>query len=360
MRIGIYGHRPFPTTCLLNCLFPVLLLIAFCVSAFSQDTKDGQANFLLGVIFKLETMHDAAVQEIGQLENEIRKADATIAKAEKIIQLARDRGNSEAEATAQGLLATTREIRSKNIDSKTTLEGKLRQIDLALATVRNKLAGSLGRSERIESMVSNFTGRVSVQKKGERPYDIDPGRPVFLEKGDVVTTYGKSSVEMQFLEGRGTLKLGEYSRVEMAEDTGADIQAINLVQGAVNIGVEKLDIYDKALGKKIEAYEADLKTVKDEVKQKIVNVYRAKLEKIRKKFEVRTPSFAMSIRATRFIVRLDGAERSEVIMLEGSVEVKPVNAAKRFVVEAGYKTVFSADGIFSGPEKIDPSKFEMR
>lgn len=361
--IGSANQRLTLNRCLARHLILGSLLIGLCIGGFAQDANTSAANFLLGVIFKLEAMHDSAVADIRRLDSEIRKADGTIEKAEKIIQLAREKGNSEAEAIAQSALATAKDARSKNLVSKAAFESTLRQIDLALAAAKNKLAGTLGRAERIESMVSNFTGRVSVQKKGELPFAIDPSRPVFLEKGDVVTTYGKSSVELQFLEGRGTLKLGEYSRIEMAEDTGADIQAIKLVQGAVNIGVEKIETFDRALEKKIEGYEVDLKTVKDEVKQRIVNEYKAKkatVNKFKQKFEVRTPACVLANRATRFIVRLDGPERTDVVVFEGSVEIRPLKATKSFVVEAGYKAIFSADGVVSGPEKIDVSGIEMR
>jgi hypothetical protein len=339
------------------------LLIGLCVGGFAQDDDAVQSNFLLGESVRLIRLRDSAVQEILRLENEIRRADAVIANGEKIIQIARDRGDSEAEAKVQSLLATASEVRSKNNASKTSLELTQRQIEAALAAVLNKLASASVQSIRIQSTVSAFTGRVSIQKKNEEPSNIDGIRPVFLENGAVVTTYGKSSVELKFLEGRGTLKMGENSQIEMADEKGADTQAIKLVKGAVNISVEKLETYEKELQKKIDGYEADLKTVKDEAKQRIVDEYnatRGAVKRFRKKFEVRTPAAVTSVRNTRFNVRLDGPERTEIIMFEGSVEVKPLKATKSFVVEAGYKAVFSADGIVTGPEKIDPSKIEMR
>jgi len=337
----------------------VSLMLVLCVGGFAQDANTSAANFLLGVIFKLEVMHDSAVADIRRLEGEIRKADGAIEKAERIIRLAREQGNSEAERVAQGALATTKDARSKNLDSKASFESTLRQIDLALAAAKNKLAGTLGRSERIEAMVSKFTGRVSVQKKDELPFEIEPSRPVFLERGDVVTTYGKSSVELQFLEGRGTLKLGEFSRIETADDAGDGIQALTLVKGTIDIGIEKTETFESALEAMVEKYKLDLQTVKDEVKQRIVDEFTATKanvkKKISKKFEVRTASGAMSVRGTRFIVRLDGPERTEVIVFEGAVEIMPLRSSSSLVVEAGYRIIFSPDGVLSGPDKINVS-----
>lgn len=344
--------------CLAKQLLLVSLLIAFCFGGFAQDATPA-ANFLLGVIFKLEVMHDSAVGDIRRLDSEIHKTDGTIEKAEKVIRLAREQGNSEAERVAQSALATAKDARSKNLVLKASLESTLRQIDLALAAAKNKLASTLGRSERIEAMVSNFTGRVSVQKKDEQPFEIDPSRPVFLEIGDVVATYDKSSVELQFLEGRGTLKLGEYSRIEITENTGGGIQALTLVQGNIDVKVEKTETFERALEETIEKYRLDLQTTKDEVKQRIVDEFNATKasvkKKITKKFEVRTPAGAMSVRGTRFIVRLDGPERTEVIVFEGSVEIRPLRSSSSLVVEAGYRIIFSPDGILSGPDKINVS-----
>jgi hypothetical protein len=362
--IGSASQRLILNRCLARHLILGSLLIGLCIGGFAQDDDAVQSNFLLGESVRLIRLRDSAVQEILRLENEIRRADAAIANGEKIIQIARDRGDSEAEAKVQSLLATASEVRSKNNASKTSLELTQRQIEAALAAVLNKLASAGVQSIRIQSTVSAFTGRVSIQKKNEEPSNIDGIRPVFLENGAVVTTYDKSTVELKFLEGRGTLKMGENSQIEIADDKGANTQAIKLVKGAVNISVEKLETYEKELQKKIDEYEADLKTVKDEAKQLIVDDYNKKMEglrkRVRKKFEVRTPAAVTSVRNTRFNVRLDGPERTEIIMFEGSVEVKPLKATKPFVVEAGYKAVFSADGIVTGPEKIDPSKYEMR
>jgi hypothetical protein len=340
-------------------LLVVSLLIAFCIGGFAQDASTPAANFLLGVIFKLEAMHDSAVADIRRLEGEIRKADGTIERAEKIVQLAREKGNSEAEVIAQSAQATAKDARSKNLVSKAAFESTLRQIDLALAAAKNKLAGTLGTAERIESMVSNFTGRVSVQKKREPPFEIDPSRPVFLEKGDVVTTYDKSSVELQFLEGRGTLKLGDYSRIEMTENPGSGIESLTLAKGKIDVKVEKTETFESGLEETVEKYKLDLQRTKDEVKQRIVDEFNATKaavkKKISKKFEVRTGSGAMSVRGTRFIVRLDGPERTEVIVFEGSVEIRPLRSSSSLVVEAGYRIIFSPNGILSGPDRINVS-----
>lgn len=98
------------------------------------------------------------------------------------------------------------------------------------------------------------------------------------------------------------------------------------------------------------------------MKQRIVDEYNAKkaaANKFKKKFEVRTPACVVADRGTRFIVRLDGPERTEVIVFEGSVEIRSLRSSTSLVVEAGYKAIFSAEGVVSGREKINVSGIEM-
>ena len=92
-----------------------------------------------------------------------------------------------------------------------------------------------------------------------------------------------------------------------ADDAGTEV--MNMIQGKVNISVEKLENYQKMLEEKIKAYKEDLKTVKDETKQKIVDEYESmsislKKASVRfaKKFEVRTNTSVMAVRSTQFLV----------------------------------------------------------
>jgi len=159
------------------------------------------------------------------------------------------------------------------------------------------------------------------------------------------------------LDGRGSVRLGEYSRFRMEEDS-AGAQVINIMNGRIHAAVDKLDEHQKMIEDKIRAYKEDLKTVNDEIKQKLVEAHDKFLRwSYQKKFEVRT-NVIMSVRGTQFLVYEDEKMGTELIVLEGSVEMKGIKGDKTIIVNAGYKGTAAKDGILSDPEKIDLSKIE--
>jgi ferric-dicitrate binding protein FerR (iron transport regulator) len=64
------------------------------------------------------------------------------------------------------------------------------------------------------------------------------------------------------------------------------------------------------------------------------------------------------VRGTEFLVFEDDKTGTEIIVLEGSVEMKGTKGEKTTIVNAGYKGTATKDGILSDPEKIDLSNLE--
>jgi ferric-dicitrate binding protein FerR (iron transport regulator) len=209
----------------------------------------------------------------------------------------------------------------------------------------------------IESVITRYSGRVSVRKKGGGIVEFIESQAGLLEKGDEVMTADDGKVELQFLEGRGTLKVGPDSRVRMEEDDDGT-QVMNLVRGKINVGVEKLESFRKVMNEKIKAYESDVTTVKDEVTQKIMDSYMA-TKKAWVKFKgkcqmrTRTPAACCCVRGTRFSIRVDENDNSELVVLEGSVELTGKDESRAIMVNEGYKTMVDKAGKVSEPEKID-------
>ena len=332
--------------------------------AHAQMTGTERSNWLLGVIFKLENIRDKAIADIQKYEGDIQKCENTISKSDNIVRLAQQKGNVKAEIIAREASLKAQEAKIKNKEQKNSAELNKKKAEFALATVKNELSNALSQPQKIKSVITNYSGRVEIQKENGETFDFGKNQPVFLEKGDFIMTYGNSSAELQFLEGRGSLKVGEYSRVKMEEDD-AGTQVMNMIQGKVNISVEKLENYQKMMEEKIKAYKEDLKTVKDETKQKIVDEYESmsislKKASVRfaKKFEVRTNTTVMTVRGTQFLVYEDEKTGTEIIVLGGSVEMRGTKGEKTIIVNAGYKGTATKGGILSDPEKIDLSKIE--
>jgi hypothetical protein len=316
------------------------------------------------VIFKLENMRDKAVEDIRKFEADIQKSENTIRKSQNIIRQAQEKGNAQAEMIAREALAKANEAKVKNEKNKSTAELKKKRSELAIANVRNMLADKLSQNQEIKSVVTNYSGNVSILKKNGETIPLENNRSGYLEAGDEIWTLGNSSAELQFLEGRGSLKAGEYSKVKMeADDAGT--QVMNMIQGKVNINVEKVENYQKMMEEKIKAYKEDLKTVKDETKQKIVDEYESMpislkkaLVRFAKKFEVLTNTSVIAVRGTQFLVYEDEKKGTEVVVLEGSVEMRGTKGEKIIIVNSGYKGTVTKGGKLSEPEKIDLSKIE--
>jgi hypothetical protein len=326
----------------------------------AQVSNSEKSDLLLSVIFKLENMRDNAIADIQKYESTIQKCDNTISRSENIIQLARKEGNSEAEKIASDALNKAKNAKEKNSEMKKSSEENQKRVELALATVKNEFSKSLSNPQKIKSVITNYSGRVSIQKKNGELFTFEKNQEGFLETGDEISTYENSSIDLQFLDGRGTMNVGPYSQVKMEEDE-AGTQVMNMIKGQVNFTVEKLENYQATMEEKINAYKEDLKTVKDEFKQKIVDEYNLIIrypENVRKKFEVRTLPFAASIRGTQFLVYEDDKKGTELIVIEGSVEMKGIKEGNTILVNTGYKVTATKDGILSDPKKIDLTTIE--
>jgi FecR protein. len=316
-------------------------------------TGPERSNWLLGVIFKLENMRDKAIADIQKYEGDIQKCDTTISKSENIVRLAQQKGNVQAEIIAREASLKAHEAKIKNRDKKNLAEINKKRAEFALATVKNELSNALSQPQKIKSVITNYSGRVEIQKENGETFDFGKNQPVFLEKGDFIMTYGNSSAELQFLEGRGSLKVGEYSKVKMEEDDKGT-QTLNMLKGKAHIDVEKTDEYLKMLDEKLKEYKEDISNIPEDY-EKFVKGLRAQVQK---KFEVRTQGGGCAVRGTEFLVFEDDKTGTEIIVLEGSVEMKGVKGEKTIIVNAGNKGTVTKDGKLSEPKKIDLSKIE--
>ncbi len=356
--------------------FTLFVAVFFCItSAHAQMTEVEKGNWLLGMIFKLENMRDNSIADLQRYKSEIQKCDSTMRKSENIIRLARQKSNAEAERIAGSALAKARQAKLKNEELKNSAALRKKRAEFALVNVHNLLAKQSDVKAEIRSVVTDRTGRATIfSKRLNESINLDDNRAAFLDPGDEIWTYGNSSVEMQFLDGRGTLKLGEYSSFRMEEDKPGT-QIVNMIKGKIYIGLDKLDDYQKMMEEKIRRYKSDAALVKDEVVGKLVEEHeklQERMEKARKGGYrstsplwpllpgplIRTPSIVIAIRGTKFLVFEDEKTGTDLTVLEGTVEVKAIKGEKTFLVDAGNRIHVTKDGDISNPEKIDLKKIK--
>ena len=262
-----------------------------------QDVATRQSGWLLSVVFKLETMRERANADIRQYDGNIQRCNATIAKSDNLIGIAQQKDNAKMEAIAREASSKAQEAKAANVGLKTAAENRKARAEYALAHVQNALADAGDAPRKIKAVIADYSGRVAVQKASGESFELGATQSPVLEKGDSIATYGNSRVELQCLDGRGSLQIGEFSQVKMEADD-AGLQALRLLQGKVNISVESLEKYQKSMAEKIKAYQEDLKTVNDATAQQkwqaLEDEYQQAKAKakgmLQKKLEVRTPS----------------------------------------------------------------------
>ncbi len=324
--------------------FTLLVAVFFCIgSTHAEMTGIERGGWLLGVIFKLERMRDDAISDIQTYRMEISKSEETMRRARGLMSLARKKGNTRAEMIARDALTQAREAREKNKELLRLAQQRKKKTEFALASVRNLLAKQSSVKAEIRSVVTDYTGRVSILSKrlGET-IPLEGGRTGFLEPGDTIITYADSSVEMQFLDGRGTLKLGEYSEVRLEEDSTGE-QLIDMDKGKVYVAIDRIEDYRKMLmegAKKLgDKYEKSLMNLNKVIEQKLAP-------------RVRTQGSMGAVRGTKFVV-IEDEEGTEYLVFEGVVEVKGVQEDHPVKVYAGYRVSVTKNGLISGPEKVD-------
>jgi hypothetical protein len=262
----------------------------------------------------------------------------------------------QAENIALQALTKAQEAKRTNEKNKSMSELKKKNAELSIAHIRNLMAIEPSvKAEEIKSIVTNYSGDVSIFKINGETMPLKNNRSGGLETGDEIWTLGNSSVELQLLSGRGAVRIGAYSRVKMEEDS-TGTQILNMLKGKMHIAVEKMDEYQKKMEESIRAYREDAQTVKDAELVELVQAYNTfiKGQQSRwKKFGVRTPAAAVGARGTKFLVFEDDMKGTELIVLEGSVEMKGTKGEKTIIVNAGHRATATKDGVLSGPEKID-------
>lgn len=320
------------------------VFLSYGIVLISQE-RAGNDDFLFGALFRAIGLVDRVAADLQKINRDIQENDRIIKKAEDIIALARQADNKEAESAARDALLNAQASKKKNEAARARLELARTRAAAAYAAIKNRFSASQGggRDSQIRGFVSNYTGRVQVSKKNGDYFELENENPGLLEPGDSIMTYGSSGAEIQTLDGRGTVQLGEYSEFKLQEDT-AEKQVVELVRGKIYSAVDKADDLIKILRDQSERYAEELgKSVADAEKW-----FRRKFVK---KFEMRTSCGGGAVRGTKFSVELKNGEEAEFAVHEGAVEVSDLRGEKTVLVEAGFKVVATKNGI-SEPAKI--------
>lgn len=334
----------------------ILFLLTSLGVSFAQTSDP-----LLGETIRLEDVRDQAAEDIGKCDAGVQKCEGTISRSDRLAELARQAGATSEEERARQASSLARDAVRRLLESKRLAVSRRDRVEERLACLaRNEksLESASARGD-VKSVVVACVGRVSVQTPDGRTMVL--GEAGALVKGDTLVTGVASSAELGLLNGRGSIKVGELSRVKMEEDT-EDAQVIGLTRGSINVSIQKTDGYLEMLERRIKACERDLAAAPDEAKEKLLAEYRALQVKwqtwVRRKFEVHYVDAIMTVRGTQFLAHQNERGETEVVVIEGTVELALKNGANNVLINAGCKGIVTKEGVVYGPEKTDVSNLE--
>ena len=311
------------------------------MNSSTDENSDAQWSAAqMSLLFKFVRQRDEAIAGI-------RKADETIAKAQNLISRAQAADNKAAETVAVRALQTAQETKHR-------YEQKKIQVEKNSAYVRNRMANKIGMDTRIAGMVTQHSGRVHVSS-GKPPYETVPlntDQAGYFEEGDTISTYNNSGALIECFDGRGTLKIGEYSSVKM-EKKDVTTEALTLMKGKIHIAIEKAEALEQWADDK----GSQLVDDPDKFLQKEFGALRANVKKYSKKFEVRTPSAVTSARGTAFTVTTDDTGATVVEMIQGVVDVSNLKTSAVSSLKEGEKITIAQDGTsVLEANRMEPSK----
>lgn len=298
--------------------FAVILLLVLSNFASAED----ESLLFMSIHFKREQV----LEKIREVKSEIAKNQETISNAHRIIDLARQKGNTEAEMIATEALQKARENLRRSEEILRAWEVLKAKLDNIYARLQNEIG-----NKKIKGVVFDYTGRVEIFKANGEKVTPEYG---FLEPGDKIWTFDGTTV-VKMLDGRGETYIGPWSIYKMKEETPAD-QIWELIKGKIHIAVEKVEDYKKKIGNEMaEKYK--------ELKIWMCKVLESTNPKLSECGRILIPHAVIGIRGTEF--ELERKDDSAILsVIDGAIEVNFPNENKLYEIKKGEKVEVYFDG----------------
>lgn len=273
-----------------------------------------EAAALDGIIKVLAGREEGARLRLERCNYAIKSSEQSLREAEAALNLALESRDRVAEAIAREAVALSRDNRNNYRELCAGREADLQRAHKSLVIAR-RLQERSASSATVSSVVVEQRGRVEQSgASGEwRQVSADSANP--LQSGDRLRTGPGSGAEFLLQDGATAAQLAANSEIQLSLDDVGNA-AVDLTRGAFYAAVAPLFLRMKRL-------------------------------------EVRTPGWAMAVRGTRFSVREDADGGTELLVLEGQVEVTPRGGVDSILVHAGYRLVLRGSGSHAVPMRID-------
>lgn len=314
---------------------------------------------IVGMLAKKSNVERVLTGKIQKYDQLIQKCDERIASTTAIIYKAQKMGKNEAKAVAQQALNTAQNAKKGYLEQKRKDEQQLRQVKEAMKALLGSLMnGSVPTDMR--GVVSKFSGEVSLLRanSGSNATSLSNSsvpNPGYLAPGDEIQTGNNSMTELQILSGRGKMTMGENSKLRVEKDNG-DAEVIRTLEGKFHFLVDKAEKFRADLETDLTALKETLAQLSVDSKDTYERFKKALTAKIQKKFETKTRvSVAIAVRATEYVVNENQDGSSEIVVIEGKVDVTELDGIKSVMVETGQVVSISSDGKLSGVRQIETS-----
>lgn len=273
-----------------------ILLLAASVFAGVPACAQVRAKPDLSFLDRLQTrlQHDLDVARADQADNK-----KTLDDSRALLSRAQASKNPAAVVGAE---------RAVSLAEKALAKNKLREARAAKALGWvQKLKQEAASSRPVSAFMPMVEGSVEVEpKEGGPPLKLSGDIPPVAGPGDTVKTGANGRADLLLPNG-STLNLDAGSAVTLLDD------GLNLLFGQI----------------------------------------RAKVQHMSKKFEVRTPTCAIAVRGTDFIVRERPGKPTSLIVMEGTVAFSDVKGAKTVLVNAGQQSYLLPDGTPAEPTRAN-------
>lgn len=180
--------------------------------------------------------------------------------------------------------------------------------------------------------ITTHKGMISIRKANGETHVLGENESLDIHEGDVITTGENGHIKIHFAFEKG------------GDDICIDSNTkVRIVKGEDGI------MQPEVLGGNFHSASSIL----DYTKETLENLKRDVKTALIKKLQVRTPTAIIANRGTDFTVSVNDLLETEVIVFEGSVDIKGIGNESSTIIEAGFRGRVSISGSVAQPEKIN-------
>jgi len=330
------------------------LALALCLSGGAlQDSprSPDSVDFLIGALLNNLALKARLASDIQSSDRELQTSERVYLEAENRMTIATETHNTQAAWDARGPLDKARAELKKLKQARARLDQAAARAEAAAAAARSMILSDKGANLPICGLVILHMGKAKVIAKSGKEVGLDPGRPRLLEPGEEIVTAGSSPADIQILNGRAVILMGERSRLKLEEDSPQN-QALRLVQGKLYSEVDNPDEFAGLF------QEGRFDLGADPRLMEAVAGARGRIQELTDKmFTLRAPGACLAVAGTRFTVELLKSGAAEISVLEGMVEAGDAECVRKIPVQEGFKVLASEEGVSEPKKTADVDKW---